>query len=181
MKKLITILLLAALAITATFAATEDKTVILNGNVDQIDYNFALTNNQTSVTDTAYTYATEILLSGEISTTSAFIVSRSKGNLNGPLTFKVDVSADSFIGEYNGDPNYDTQVIPTITWNTTNYVDNVIANSGTIASSSTIILSSGPALTGANIAAFYLTVEGNENVPSGSYTSTITVNYSYDQ
>jgi len=112
MKKLLTIITLAALTITATFAATDNRDIKINGAVKASNYEFALSYNGTSLND-------ESVLSDSfdlstVSTTKDFIVQRTSGNLNDDLGVKVAIKAGSFIGEFNGDEAYDTELYPQV-------------------------------------------------------------------
>ena len=177
MKKLLTIITLAALTITATFAATDNRDIKINGAVKASNYEFALSYNGTSLND-------ESVLSDSfdlstVSTTKDFIVQRTSGNLNDDLGVKVAIKAGSFIGEFNGDDSYDTELYPQV-----NIVKDYKYGSATASENSadlSVVIAAGANLKAADLAAFNLTINGDSTIPAGDFVSTVSIAYTYEQ
>ena len=83
MKKLLTVLAIAAIAITSTFAATSDRNITINGAVAQSDFTFGLVNEDSKVDGSEYLYNDGETIDLTATTiTSEFLVQRSSGNEN---------------------------------------------------------------------------------------------------
>ncbi len=176
MKKLLTIFALAALTITATFATSDKRDIKINGSVKQTSYTFSLAYNDTDLSNGS-TIEDSFDLS-KVSNTDNFIVKRTSGNLNDDLVLSVSIEAGSFIGEFNGNENYDTNLEPEVNLVSTGYTysnDYTKSNLGGM----DIIIPAGANLTSANLAEFYLAINGNSSIPAGSFVSTVLVNYTY--
>lgn len=177
MKKLLTIITLAALTITATFAATDNRDIKINGAVKASNYEFALSYNGTSLND-------ESVLSDSfdlstVSTTKDFIVQRTSGNLNDDLGVKVAIKAGSFIGEFNGDDSYDTELYPQV--NIVKDYKYGSANASENSADLSVVIAAGANLKAADLAAFNLTINGDSTIPAGDFVSTVSIAYTYEQ
>ena len=178
MKKLLTIITLAALTLSATFAATDNRDIKINGAVKASAYEFALSYNGTSLND-ENTLQDSFDLS-TVSKTKNFIVQRTSGNLNDDLGLSVAIDAGSFIGEFNGDDSYDTELYPQVSIVEKGYDYNDLSaekNSGKIA----LTIDAGANLEATNLAAFYLTINGDSSIPAGDFVSTVSIAYTYEQ
>ncbi len=178
MKKLLTIITLAALTITATFATTDNRDIKINGAVKASNYEFALSYDGTSLND-------ESVLSDSfdlstVSTTKDFIVQRTSGNLNDDLGVTVTVDAGSFIGEFNGEENYDTDLYPQVNIVKTGYTYRDAKTEGN-AGKFGVIIDAGANLKAADLAAFNLTINGDSSIPAGDFVSTVSIAYTYEQ
>ncbi len=178
MKKLLTIITLAALTITATFAATDNRDIKINGLVGASPYEFSLSYNGTSLNDESVLSDSFDL--SKVSTTKDFIVQRTAGNLNDSVNLSVTVDAGSFIGEFNGDENFDTDLYPQV-----NIVESGYEYTSAKADSATgkfgVTIPAGANLSTAKLAAFNLTINGDSSIPAGSFVSTVSIAYTYEQ
>ncbi len=178
MKKLLTIITLAALTITATFATTDNRDIKINGAVKASNYEFALSYDGTSLND-------ESVLSDSfdlstVSTTKDFIVQRTSGNLNDDLGVAVTIKAGSFIGEFNGEADYDTELYPQVNIVKTGYEYND-ADAKNNYGKLELTIDAGSNLKAADLAAFNLTINGDSSIPAGEFVSTVSIAYTYEQ
>jgi hypothetical protein len=180
MKKLLTILALAALTITATFASTENRNIDINGNVKVTNYEFALSYDGNSLTDGST--LTDSYDLSTVSNTQNFIVQRTVGNLNDDLNLDVAIEAGAFIGEFNGDAEYNTGLIPQVNLVSKGYSYSASSVSDDfIAAKLSVVIPAGANLSVADLAAFNLAIKGNSSIPAGDFVSTISVAYTYAQ
>lgn len=181
MKKLLAILVLATLTITATFASSENRNVRINGSVSKTEYTFSLNYDGNDLND-ADTIAGNFDLSIE-SVTKAFTVRRTAGNLNKDLGLKVSITSGPFKGKFNNKNNYSTGIIPKL---------NVLSTSKTSFKSIDLaidktsgildyIIPAGSNSIADDLLIFQLIISGNADVPAGSYVSTIVIDYTYEQ
>jgi hypothetical protein len=180
MKKTLAMILIAAIAITTIFAA-DSRDVNIGGAVKRSEYTFSLSYGETPLSDGAI--ITGVFDLATTSDTENFYVKRTSGNLNNDLSFEVLVQAGPFIGEVNGVENYNTGVIPTISQtyvDTTSFVSSLISNSqrtGTF----NFLIPAGANNSSATLLGFIFTITGSPSVPAGNYTSTIQIDYTYEQ
>jgi hypothetical protein len=180
MKKLLTILTLAALTITATFASSENRDININGAVKATNYTFALSYDGNSLTDGST--LTDSYDLSTVSKTQDFIVQRTKGNLNDDLGVTVAIEAGAFIGEFNGDTEYNTGLIPQVNLVSKgySYTDSAVSDD-LISGKLSVVIPAGANLSAADLAAFYLDINGDSSIPAGDFVSTISVAYTYAQ
>jgi len=182
MKKLLTILALATLTITSTFAVvanpstTDSRDVKINGYVSKTSYSFSLAYNDTDLS-AGSTIADTFDLS-KVSNTDNFIVKRTSGNLNDDLALSISIEAGPFIGEFNGTETYNTELEPQVNLVNGNYTYSNDYTKGNLGGMQ-VIIPAGSNLTSANLAEFYLTINGNSSIPAGSFVSTVIVDYTY--
>ena len=101
MKKLVATIAILALAITSTFATTADRNIKINGEVAESTFTFDLSNENSTVSGSDYTYNDTIDLTANTTTTEFFIL-RSAGNENIDSVLSVTVKPSSFKGTVNG-------------------------------------------------------------------------------
>ena len=178
MKKLLTIITLAALTITATFAATDNRDIKINGLVGSSPYEFSLSYNGTSLNDESALSDSFDL--STVSTTKDFIVQRTAGNLNDSLSLSVKIDAGSFIGEFNGEENFDTELYPQVNIVESGFEYDNAATEGQSGKFG-VTIPAGANLSTAKLAAFNLTINGDSTIPAGDFVSTVSVAYTYEQ
>lgn len=181
MKKLLTLLSLAALTISATFATTSTSNINVGGYVSPISYSFGLKYKDSFLTSgNAISDSFNLAVGTQ---TSDFIVTRSTGNLNNDLLLTVSVQANSFKGSFNGNATYDTQITPQIAvvTNTYTYAETPVITTDKKNATFKILIPAGAQETDANLGAFNLMTIGNSSVPAGSFTSVVNVSYTYEQ
>ncbi|MBK5201694.1 MAG: hypothetical protein JJE21_09245 [Spirochaetaceae bacterium] len=186
MKKLLAIITIVALTVTSVFAGTNDsRDIKINGSVDSLQYTFTLDYVSSDTTKSTQSLGANNTLQdsfdlSKTSTTGKFIVKRTMGNLNSALNVTVGITTGAFIGAYNGEPEHSTGITPEV-----NFVSDYENTTPTVAedkhSGNTVVLiGAGAHLLPANLAAFTFDIKGNENVPAGSFVSTVKVAYTYD-
>lgn len=180
MKKILAFISIAALTITVAFAETVDtRNIKINGAVTASPYTFSLSYGTTALKTGDEIAGTFDL--AKVSTTDNFIVERTSGNLNDDLSLTVGITASSFKGNFNGKEDYDTTITPVLSFVTgyDNTTPTVITGGH---SGNTIIkIPAGYHALGADLAAFYFTINGKETVPAGTFISTVVVTYTYEQ
>jgi len=175
MKKLLTALAIAAIAITSTFAATANRNITINGNVDQADYTFGLVNENSKVDGSEYLYnGGETIDLTETTVTSEFLVQRSNGNENADSSLAVEITPSQFVGTVNGS-SYETGIIPAVQWEKYN-------NADTEGNYGKIFIPYGYKAETETVAGFKFNIVGDISTPAASdYTSTIKVAYTFDK
>lgn len=192
MKKLLTTLLIASVAITGLFAYTSPS-VILDATAEKTDYTFKLqklNSEMTSWTDFDGDYTENVILSSTEKSTNAYTVSTTaNGNMPSDITFTTTVTTGNFKDKGNN-ADYDTSWYPTIealtdsaTASNTKYsigeevsydskVDGAFNSASKGEFSTTFIR--GIHNLGTEIARFKLHYKA-ENIAAGTYLSTTTV------
>ncbi|MGD1823046.1 MAG: hypothetical protein ACPKM0_09850 [Pleomorphochaeta sp.] len=194
MKKLLSTLLVATIAITGLFAYSSPS-IILDATAEQTDYTFKLQRLNDSMTSIAgnYTsdYTEDITLTSEEQTTNAFTVATTAiGNMPSDIGFTTTITTGAFL-DANGDSDYNTSWYPTIvelsdSATTTNESDSkgeVVSfkssASGKFIAQSVGVFSTtferGVHLLGAEIARFKLSYKADDELAAGTYTSTTTI------
>ncbi len=179
MKKLITLLLITTLTITAIFASTDERNINIGGSVESSTYDFSLIYNDKNLNDGDTLEETYDL--SKVSTTDNFIVRRSAGNLNYSLIPIIEIRTNPFIGEFNGDENYNTGLTPEIYVNTKgyNYIWAGVTRNRDYSMIYTYV-TAGANEEIADLASFYLKINGNDSIPAGNFSSTVRITYYYD-
>ena len=174
MKKLLTVLAIAALAITSTFAASENRNIQINGQVSQNEYTFDLANADSKVTDSDYLYASgDAIDLTETTLTSEFLIQRSNGNENTDSSLIVEITPSQFVGTVNGS-SYETGIIPAVQWEK-------YENASTDGNYGKVFLPYGYKAAEETVAGFKLNIVGDVSTPASSdYSSTIKVAYTFD-
>lgn len=180
MKIFLTLITFAALTISSTFATptTTTSDILINGNVSEKSYSFGLSYDGATLTD-GNTLTTQYTLS-DVSKTNNFIVKRSAGNLKQLLRVTITVYSSSFVGLFNGNPTYDTELYPQVTFINDYTYASTEYNANRTAGGVDITIPAGANTTEANIAGFYLDINGNSSLPAGNFVSTVTVKYSHN-
>jgi hypothetical protein len=174
MKKLITILTIAALALTSTFAVTtsfdgsSDKApemnVTLKSSLEQTNYDLSLLYGKIDFTNDAQLTIGGLDLT-EKGITDEFNVMISNGNLNKTITFVTEITEKPFVGLVDGE-EYTTK-------NNLKVVD-VDGNNKTSYSSKIV---AGPQES-QSVATFFFNWDADKALPAGDYATTNTISIS---
>jgi hypothetical protein len=180
MKKLITILAIAAIAVTSTFASITPATtsfdgskasapemnVTLKSTLEQTPYKLSILYGVTDFTEAQTTTLTGLNLT-KASETSLFNVMITEGNLNKTVTFVTTITTGPFIGTVDGDSDYHTANILSILGS------DFKAHEPSFSSS----IPAGPQVS-QSVASFSFAWTADEALPAGSYVSTNKINIS---
>ena len=187
-KKIISTLLIAAFAITSTFAVDYGTSAVSTGDsfssdliasVDSTSYTLSLkydgsdTATTTSVltSDSATTNISVNLTEGD--TTGYFAIVASTGNLNKTVKFTTTFTFEAFTGTYDGDQTYTSSSIPSII-STSVPSDQTFGTSGNSISDS---IPAGPNTAVQSIATFKLLIPADTAAYAATdYSSTVTMN-----
>ena len=174
MKKLLTVLAIAAIAITSTFAATSDRNITINGAVAQSDFTFGLVNEDSKVDGSEYLYnGGETIDLTATTITSEFLVQRSSGNENADSALAVEITPSQFTGTVNGD-DYETGIVPEVQWEK-------YSNATTEGNYGKVFIPYGYKAETETVAGFKFNIVGDISTPAASdYSSTIKVAYTFD-
>lgn len=179
MKKTIILLALLVLFMTSLFATTDNNDVLINGIVDPIDYKFSINYQNSSIANNGFVNETFDL--SKFRVTDNFYVNRSSGNSNTPISFQVEITTGFFIGNFNGNENYNTRVRPLVFFDLNNYsLQSLVYRSSREYSKLSLIIPAGANKTSTNIAAFHFILLGHENVPAGEFVSNVRINFIYN-
>ena len=174
MKKLITILAIAAIALTSTFASVTsfdgsaekapEMNVTLKSSLAQTNYDLSLIYG-----DYDFTTAGEHTIDGLDLTakgkTAEFNVMISNGNLNNTITFVTAITEKPFVGTVDG-VDY-----------TTNNNLSVVNAKGENQTSYSSKIKAGPQAS-QSVAAFYFNWDADTSLPAGDYETTNTISIS---
>lgn len=178
MKKLITLLTIATILITSAFSA-ENRNIIIDGAVEQLNYTFDLDNIGSTVDGSEYLYddgSNSVDLT-TTTTTSEFLIQRSSGNENRDSYLYVRVHPSSFKGTVNSGKIYDTKITPTVEWQSGYNSYNYGSRYNLIAAH----ITHGYKAEKETVAAFKLKIVGDKSFPASSdYKSTIHVWYYFN-
>jgi hypothetical protein len=187
-KKIISTLLIAAFAITSTFAVDYGTSAVSTGDsfssdliasVDSTSYTLSLkydgsdTATTTSVltSDSATTNISVNLTEGD--TTGYFAIVASTGNLNKTVDFTTTFTFEAFTGTYDSDQTYTSTSIPSIV--SASVPDDQIFSSTNNSISDSI--AAGPNTAGQSIATFKLNIPADTAAYAATdYSSTVTMN-----
>ena len=187
MKKLLSILAIATIALSSTFATTDTNNVVINGYVTEVPYSFNLKySNENADSSNSFLLAEEYNLAlTSVQSTSSFSLQRSSGNLNEDLSVAVDITAKAFEGSVNGE-DVVTGIIPAIVLENDEaygYAD-ITSTPGTASNvksfNLTVPYGYNPEVN-EEIASFKLNITGDATTDAGTYTSDVVINYIYDQ
>ena len=174
MKKLLTILAIAAIAMTSTFAAVTsfdgsaekapEMNVTLKSSLAQTNYDLSLLYGDNDfTTDGEYTIdGLDLTAKGK---TAEFNVMISKGNLNKTITFVTEITEKPFVGKVDGEDhetNNNLSVINTKGENQTSYSSKIKA---------------GPQES-QSVATFLFNWDADTKLPAGDYVTTNTISIS---
>jgi hypothetical protein len=178
MKKIITILAIAALALTSTFAvvtpekisfdgnkdATPEMNVTLKSSLEQTNYELSLLYSSVGyeLHENTYIYGYDLTKKGN---TRNFRVMISNGNLNNTITFVTEITVRPFVGKVDG-KNHET--------NNNLRVSNSDGENQTTFSTE---IAAGPQVK-QSVAKFYFNWDADTELPAGKYSSTNTINIS---
>jgi hypothetical protein len=163
MKKILTILAIAAIAITSTFATTGNIT--LNSTLTEKSYDLSLFYGTENFTSTGLKSVDNLDLTSEGST-SAISVKLSNGNLNDSVTYVTEITENPFTGTVDG-VNYITNNNLTVR----NFADSENKTSFTA------VVDAGPN-DEQDIAVFDFHWDADTSLPAGSYSTTNTISIS---
>lgn len=187
MKKLLSVLAIATIALSSTFAAstTDTNNVIVNGYVTEVPYSFNLkySNENADLTNSALLSEKYNLALTKVQSTSLFSLQRSNGNLNKDLSVAVDITAKAFEGTVNGEEVV-TGIVPAIDLQNATSYTNIVSTPGTaqnVKSFSVKVPYGYNSVSNVEIASFKLNITGDATTDAGTYTSDVTINYTYDQ
>ena len=176
MKKLITILAIAAITLTSTFAVTTsfdgsaekapEMNVTLKSTLDPTPYVLSIIYGMTDFTEAQTTTLTGLDLT-KASSTNLFNIMITEGNLNSSITFQTVITTGPFIGEVDGNANYEAANIVSILGS--NFKEHATSFSSTIPA--------GPQVS-QSIASFAFAWTENASLPAGDYVSTNKINVS---
>lgn len=187
-KKIISTLLIAAFAITSTFAVDYGTSAVSTGDsfssdliasVDSTSYTLSLkydgsdTATTTSVltSDSATTNISVNLTEGD--TTGYFAIVASTGNLNKTVDFTTTFTFEAFTGTYDSVQTYTSTSIPSI--NSDSVPEDQTFSSSTNSISDVIL--AGPNTSVQSIATFKLDIPADAAAYAGTdYSSTVTMN-----
>jgi hypothetical protein len=189
MKKILTIIAIASIALTSTFAVstTDTNNIVINGQVTESPYSFALIYNAANADTANEALQSKVfdLSVTDTQSTDIFYLQRSNGNLNNDLLVAVDITARPFEGEVNGS-NVKTAIIPSIALNNESgngYTD--IKNRNNDNRNKKVFNVTIPYGyhndADVEIASFILNINGDAATDAGTYTSDVVINYTYDQ
>lgn len=182
MKKLLSIFALAVLTLSATFATTTTSDINVTGNVEEIRYNFDIMYNTYKLTSGG-TIVDSIFLN--VSTyTNYFIVRRSAGNRNNNSVLTIGVKTNPFIGSFNGNEAYNTELIPEIEIDESEkytYSETPTLINNNSDATMKVIIPAGAQESAKDLAAFKLLTKGNSSIPAGSFTSIVNISITYEQ
>lgn len=178
MKKLFTIIAIAALTISSAFPTTNLDNINVDGFVKNIPYSFDISyDNRLIDTD----YISDGFKLSESSRTKDFVISKSKGNTNNDFILTIIIKTFPFIGKYKTNENFNTEIVPKIHLiNGYEYTYSDIVSNKTQATLK-VNIKAGSHLDPENISGFYLINAGSASVPAGVFTSKISISFTYDQ
>lgn len=184
-KKLLTVLSIAAFAITSIFATTGSSgdtfSSELKSTVDPISYTLQL----------KYTEAgnrKDALVSSEGTTniamditngdeTGYFAIVASTGNLNQTVNFATELQFEAFSGTYDNGSTYTSTSIPTIKPNSIAIKANSVGDFQTLNGNTiSYAIPAGPQDIVQSVATFKLNIPADTAAPAGDYSSTVTIN-----
>ena len=194
-KKILTTLLIAAFAITSTFAVDYGTTAVSSGgdsfssqliaSVDSSSYTLSLhydgsesASETTVLTSTSATTDISVNLT-EGDTTGYFAIVASTGNLNKTVNFTTTFTFEAFSGTYDGDKTYISTTTPYIIPGSLPTTKNTNGDAQSINSDGDAIsyeIPAGPQNNIQSIATFKLKVLPDRSAPAGNYSSTVTMN-----
>lgn len=166
MKKLITILAIAAIAVTSTFAEVANtSSVTLNSTLSEKPYNISLYYGETQNFTTSALKLVENLDITKAGNTDFINVEINAGNLNKTITYTTEITENAFIGLVDG---------------VTYTVDNNLIVRDATGANKTSYKTTVPA--GPNdeqkVATFDFHWDAAENLPAGHYSTTNTISVS---
>ena len=183
MKKLILLIFsIIALTIVPLFAATSDVTVA--GSVSEQEYDFSLLYGdqiQSSVVQLNANYNLT-----DDSRTNLFTIKRTSGNLNTDLKVTVKITTKNFEGTtFETRTRQVTPVAPYVVLDYTNNGNNdvflsyydIIQKDEQRQTEFSFDVPAGSNTEEADVAGFYLAIDGNDDVPSGTFASTVNVEF----
>ena len=188
-KSILTTLLIAGLAMTATFAADSSAlTAYIKATMAKVDYSFEINYNSGDFDNTA-TAAGQSLSSSSESTSGAFTVRTSAdGNLGTSTPYTVTITPDQFVPATSNTTGSDTGVYPIVVDDKTALTDveteagftYTTASAGTAGSngatwSYTKTIPYGEQSANIEMAKFKFQWTGNTSITAGDYISTIAI------
>jgi hypothetical protein len=188
-KSILTTLLIAGLAMTATFAADSSAlTAYINATMDEVAYSFEINYDSSNFGNDA-TAAGQSLSSGLESTSGAFTVRTAEnGNLEISTPFTVTITPDQFVPATTNTNGSDTGVYPIVVDDKTALTaaetaagfTYTTANAGTAGTSGatwsyTKTIPFGEQSANIEMAKFKFQWTGNTSITAGDYESTIAI------
>jgi len=164
MKKLLTVLAIAAITITSTFAATTGS-VTLNSTLNPTAYSLSMYYGAQNFTSTGLKTVDNLDLTSA-GTTDAISVKLSGGNLNETVIYTTTVTENQFTGEVDG-----------ATYTTDNNLTVINTTDGTNQTEYTATVGAGPN-DAQDIAVFKFNWDADTSLPAGSYSTTNTISIS---
>ena len=163
MKKLLTVLAIAAIAITSTFATTGKVT--LNSTLKPTAYVLSMYYGSENFTSSGLKTVDNLDLT-EAGKTDAISVKLAGGNLNETVTYTTTVTENQFTGEVDG-----------ATYTTDNNLTVINNTDGNQQTEYTAVVDAGPN-DAQDIAVFKFNWEADTSLPAGSYSTTNTISIS---
>ncbi|MCK9191799.1 MAG: hypothetical protein M0P10_09715 [Sphaerochaetaceae bacterium] len=183
MKKLL-LLIFLFITFTAIPLFAETSNVTVEGSVSEQEYDFSLLYGdaiQNSVVNIDANYNLT-----DDARTNTFSIKRTSGNMNTALKVTVKIQTKNFEGTtIEGRFRQVTPVAPYVVLDYTNngdddaflsYYDIIQSDDKTVTEFS-FDVPAGPNTEEANVAGFYLAIDGNKDVPAGIFTSTVNVEF----
>ena len=166
MKKILTILAIAAIAITSTFAAdATSASVTLNSTISETPYVLSLLYGTENFTTSSQKTVDNIDLT-TAGTSKNITVKLDSGNLNNDITYVTTVTELPFTGTVNGE-TYTTANTLTV---------NAVSDDSHKTSYSTLV-EAGPNAS-QSVAEFYFSWTADTALPAGSFSTTNTISIS---
>jgi hypothetical protein len=161
MKKLLTVLAIAAIAITSTFAATTGS-VTLNSILNPTSYSLSMYYGSENFTSSGLKTVDNLDLTAA-GTTDEISVKLTGGNLNETVTYTTTVTENQFTGEVDGE-----------TYTTNNNLTVINTTDGEQQTTYTAVVGAGPN-DAQDIAVFMFDWDADTSLPAGSYSTTNTI------
>ncbi len=166
MKKILTILAIATIAITSTFAAVAGAgSVTLNSTLSETPYVLSLLYGSENFTSSALKTVDNIDLTAA-GTSEHITVKLDAGNLNNDVTYTTTVTELPFTGTVNGE-----------TYTTANTLTVNAASDDSHKTSYTALVEAGPNAS-QSVAEFYFSWTADTALPAGSFSTTNTISIS---